>query len=181
TLLAGNRPPQVPQAAHNRSCMSKTTPAESLSTAPTMTTPTARREPMPTTIHGITLEDDYRWLREKESPEVIAYLNAENAWTAAAMAPTEALQGKLYAEMLSHIKETDESVPYRMGDWFYFTRTLEGSQYSIHCRRRATSPDPDEPVDLSQPEQVFLDVNQLAEGKPFMSLGAMAVSPDGNY
>src|SRR6185312_1769067 len=161
--------------------MSQTTSEAPGRSKKSSTPPAARREPMAATLHGITLQDDYRWLREKESPEVIAYLNAENAWTAAAMAPTEALQQKLYAEMLSHIKETDESVPYRMGDWFYFTRTLEGSQYSIHCRRRATSPDPDEPVDLSQPEQVFLDVNQLAEGKPFMSLGAMAVSPDGNY
>jgi len=143
--------------------------------------PIARRDPKPLTLHGITMEDDYSWLREKSSPEVIAYLTAENEYTAAVMKPTEPLQQKLYAEMLSHIKETDESVPYRLGDWFYFTRTLEGSQYPIHCRRRATSPDPDAPVDLTQPEQVFLDVNQLAEGKPFTALGAMAVSPDGNF
>jgi len=135
---------------------------------------------MAATLHGITLQDDYRWLREKESPEVIAYLNAENAWTAAAMAPTEALQQKLYAEMLSHIKETDESVPYRMGDWFYSTRTVEGSQYAIHCRRAAASSELNSPFDPAQPEQVILDVNLLAEGKPFMSVGSMAVSPDGN-
>ena len=78
--------------------------------------------------------------------------------------------------MLSHIKETDESVPYRLGDWFYSTRTVEGSQYAIHCRRAATGAE----FDPTQPEQVILDVNQLAEGKPFMSLGSMAISPDGN-
>ena len=78
-----------------------------------VTPPTARREPTPTTLHGQTLEDDYRWMRDKSSPETIAYLEAENAYTNAVMAPTEELQAKLYAEMLSHIKETDESVPYR--------------------------------------------------------------------
>jgi oligopeptidase B len=146
--------------------------------------PTARREPIPTTLHGITLHDDYRWMRDKESPEVLAYLNAENAYTAAIMEPTANLQATLYAEMLSHIKETDESIPYRLGDFFYSTRTVEGSQYPIHCRRPASStaanPDLNLSFDPTQPEQVILDVNQLAEGHPFMSVGALSISPDGN-
>jgi oligopeptidase B len=146
--------------------------------------PSARRDPTPTTLHGVTLHDDYRWMRDKESPELLAYLHAENAYTAASMAPTAELQARLYAEMLSHIKETDESVPYRQGDWFYSTRTVEGSQYPILCRRAAASPlgstDLNSPFDPAQPEEVILDVNVLAEGKPFMSLGSMAVSPDGN-
>ncbi len=142
--------------------------------------PPARRDPTPTTLHGITLQDDFRWMRDKESPEVLAYLNAENAYTAAIMAPTTELQAKLYAEMLSHIKETDESVPYRLGGWFYTTRTVEGSQYAIHCRRPAADPDLNSPFDPTQTEQVILDVNQLAEGKPFMSLGSLSISPDGN-
>ena len=146
--------------------------------------PSARRDPTPTTLHGVTLHDDYRWMRDKESPELLAYLHAENAYTAAFMAPTVELQATLYAEMLSHIKETDESVPYRHGDWFYSTRTVEGSQYPILCRRAAASPlgstDLNSPFDPIQPEEVILDVNVLAEGKPFMSLGSMAVSPDGN-
>ncbi|HWB33659.1 MAG TPA: S9 family peptidase [Acidobacteriaceae bacterium] len=142
--------------------------------------PVARREPAPTSLHGVTLQDDYRWMRDKDSPEVIAYLEAENAWTSAAMSPTTVLQEKLYAEMLSHIKETDESVPYRMGGYFYYTRTVEGSQYSIHCRRAASSPDLNSPLDSTQTEHIILDVNQLAEGKPFMAVGAMAISPDGN-
>jgi len=161
--------------------MPSTTPAgESTASPQPIQPPVARREPTPTTLHGITLQDDYRWMRDKESPEVLAYLNAENAWTEAAMAPTAALQKQLYDEMLSHIKETDESVPYRMGKWFYSTRTVEGSQYAIHCRRAAGNADLNSPFDPAQPEQIILDVNQLAEGKPFMSLGSMAISPDGN-
>jgi oligopeptidase B len=138
--------------------------------------PSARRDPTPTPLHGVTLEDDFRWMRDKTSPELIANLEAENAYTTAVMAPTIELQAKLYDEMLSHIKETDESVPYRLGDWFYTTRTVEGSQYAIHCRRAATASE----FDPTQAEQVILDVNLLAEGKPFMSLGGLSISPDGN-
>jgi oligopeptidase B len=144
-------------------------------TQSTIRPPYARREPTPTTLHGQTLEDDYRWMRDKSSPELIEYLEAENAYTNSVMASTEALQAKLYAEMLSHIKETDESVPYRNRGWFYYVRTVEGSQYPIHCRRLAVSAKFDE----SQPEEILLDVNQLAEGQPFMAVGGMSVSPDG--
>jgi len=150
------------------------------STPPAAQPPVARRIPTPTTLHGVMLQDDFRWMRDKSSPELLSYLESENAYTAAAMAPTAGLQKQLYAEMLSHIQETDESVPYRLGDWFYSTRTVEGSQYPIHCRRRATDPDLNSAFDPTQPEQVILDVNQLAAGKPFMSIGAMAISPDGN-
>src|SRR5215831_14381347 len=114
-------------------------------------------------------------MRDKDSPEVTAYLEAENAYTAAAMAGTEEFQERLYKEMLSHIKETDESVPYPDRGWFYYQRTIEGSQYPVLCRRKATGPKYDESV----PEEVLLDVNKLAEGQPFMSLGGAAVSPDG--
>jgi oligopeptidase B len=141
----------------------------------TATPPVARQKPTPTTLHGETLEDNYQWMREKESPELIAHLREENAYTLSVMAPTEQLQAKLYAEMLSHIKETDVSVPYRDNGWYYYTRTLEGSQYPIHCRRIASG----EAFDESQTEQVILDVNQLAEGQPYMAVGGMSVSPDG--
>ena len=141
--------------------------------------PEAPRRPSPTTIHGVTLQDDYSWMRDKASPELLAHLEAENRYTAAVMSPTEPLQAALYAEMLSHIKETDESVPVRDGAWFYTNRTIEGSQYPIYCRRPATSeglppiiPDP------AIPEQILLDVNQLAAGQPYMAVGSMAVSPD---
>jgi oligopeptidase B len=154
--------------------------SSSPSSAVAIQPPAARREPTPTTLHGITLQDDYRWMRDKDSHEVISYLEAENAYTASVMAPTTDLQAKLYAEMLSHIKETDESVPYRMGAWFYSTRTVEGSQYPIHCRRPAASADLNSPFDPAQPETVILDVNLLAEGKPFMAVGGLSISPDGN-
>ena len=143
------------------------------------TPPIAHRHPHPTNLHGHTLQDDYFWLREKSSPEVIDYLNAENAYTNAVTAPLKPLEEKLYNEMLSHIKETDVSVAYRSGGFFYYMRTTEGCQYPTHCRRAATSLAPDTPYDESQPEQIILDVNKLAEGQPYMSLGAMAVSPDG--
>jgi len=90
-------------------------------------------------------------MRDKSSPEVISYLEAENAYTVSIMKPTEELQAKLYAEMLSHIKETDESVPFHERGWYYYTRTVEGSQYAIHCRRKAVGEDYDD----AQPEQVI--------------------------
>jgi oligopeptidase B len=137
--------------------------------------PVPRKESVPTRLHGHTLEDDYRWMREKDLPEVTAYLEAENAYTAAAMEGTEELQARLYKEMLSHIKETDESVPYRDQGWFYYQRTMEGSQYPIYARKAAVNGSLDE----SQPEQILLDVNVLAEGQPFMAVGGMSVTPDG--
>src|SRR5216683_1201298 len=140
------------------------------------TPPSARQEATPTTLHGHTLEDNYRWMRDKASPELVAHLTAENAYTLSVMKPTEELQAKLYAEMLSHIKETDESVPYRDHGWYYYTRTMEGSQYPIHCRRVASGAEYDE----TQPEQLVLDVNKLAEGQPYMAVGGMSVSPDGH-
>jgi oligopeptidase B len=131
--------------------------------------PQARRTPQTTNHHGFELRDDFAWLREKDSPETLAYLHAENAWTAQAMAGTEALQGQLYDEILSHIKEDDESVPYEDDGWIYWSRTLKGAQYPVYLRRRA---------DLSLPEEVLLDVNRLAEGQPFMAVGDLALSPD---
>jgi oligopeptidase B len=146
-----------------------------LKTQAIATPPQARKEPTPTTLHGQTLQDDYRWMRDKASTEVIAHLEAENAYTLSVMAPTEELQAKLYAEMLSHIKETDESVPYPQRGWFYYVRTVEGSQYPIHCRKAATGGRFDE----AQPEEILLDVNLLAVGQPFMSIGSLSVTPDG--
>jgi len=139
--------------------------------------PIARREPHPTPLHGQILEDDYFWLREKESPEVIAYLEAENAYTAAYLERTVPLQEKLYTEMLSHIKETDTSLPVPDGEWFYYTHTIAGKQYGVHCRKAAAT---DAPLRMDElaPEEVLLDVNALAEGKAFMSLGAFTMSPD---
>jgi len=133
--------------------------------------PVARREHTETTLHHRTLIDDYAWLREKSSPEVIAYLEAENAYTDTIMKPTEALQKTLYDEMVSHIKETDESVPFRDGGYFYYSRTEQSLQYPIYCRKKGS-------VDAK--EEIILDVNKLAEGEAFMAIGGFSVSDDGN-
>jgi oligopeptidase B len=133
--------------------------------------PDARREPKATTLHGHTLQDDYAWLRNKDSQEVIAYLEAENAYADAWMASTKQLQETLYREMLSHIKETDESYPWHYAGYYYYSRTIEGSQYAIHCRRKGS---------MQAPEEIILDGNQLAIGHPFMALGAFAISEDQN-
>jgi oligopeptidase B len=133
--------------------------------------PTARREQTVNTYHGRRLTDDYSWLKEKTSPEVIAFLEQENAYTRAVMKPTEELQARLYDEMLSHIKETDVSVPFRDKDYFYYSRTEQGSQYPIYCRKHGS---------LEREEEVMLDMNQLAVGESFMALGALTVSDDGN-
>jgi oligopeptidase B len=132
--------------------------------------PIARREQTVNTYHGRRLTDDYAWLREKTSPEVIAFLDQENAYTRAVMKPTEELQAKLYGEMLSHIKETDVSVPFRDKDYFYYSRTEQGAQYPIYCRKHGS---------LEAEEEVILDMNQLAVGESFMALGALTVSDDG--
>ena len=129
----------------------------------------AKIAPVTTEIHGERRVDDYHWLREKENPDVRAYLEAENAYTDAVMKPTEGFQQALYAEMLGRIQETDENVPYRRGGFFYYSRTEQGKQYPIYCRRKGS---------LEAAEEVTLDLNRLAEGKAFMSLGAYQVSDD---
>jgi oligopeptidase B len=121
-------------------------------------------------INGGTLIDNYRWLREKSNPEVAQYLEAENAYADAIMKPTEALQKKLYDEMISHIKETDVNVPYKQGDYFYNSRWEKGLQYPIFVRTKQN---------LQAPEAVTIDVNELAKGQKFMALGAYIPSDDG--
>jgi oligopeptidase B len=133
--------------------------------------PVAKKQPTVRELHGDRFVDDYFWLREKTSPEVRAHLEAENAHAESVMAPYKALQDTLYKEMLGRIKETDLSVPVRDGGYFYYTRTQQGQQYTIYCRKKGS---------LDAPEEVYLDVNALAKGETFMAIGAMAVSDDGN-
>lgn len=133
--------------------------------------PVARKIPKVDLLHGEVRQDDYFWLRRKDDPEVIAHLEAENAYTDAIMKPTVPLQEALYREMLARIKEDDQTVPYRRGRHFYYSRTETGKQYPIHCRKEER---------LDAPEQVVLDLNALAAGHPFLSLGAYAVSDDGS-
>jgi oligopeptidase B len=131
--------------------------------------PVARREPVEHILHGDRRVDHYAWLREKENPEVIAYLNAENAYTDEVLHDTAPFQEKLYQEMLGRILQTDLSVPYLLRGYLYFTRTEEGKQYPTHCRRRDSE---------NAPEELLLDLNALAQGHSFLGLGAFAVSDD---
>lgn len=122
-----------------------------------------------TRIHDVELADPYAWMRERESPEVLAHLEAENAYTERIMAHTEKLREALYREMVGRIQETDQTVPVRIDDHFYYSRTVEGLQYPIHCRKVGS---------LEAPEEVLLDLNELAEGKDYLRLGVFEVSPD---
>src|SRR4029079_6792905 len=110
------------------------------------------------------------WLREKEDPAVIAYLDAENAYTNEVMRPLADFRERLYAEMLARIQETDETVPYRRHGYWYYQREVEGQQYPIHCRRRDAE---------GAAEEILLDVNALAKGHKFTAIGILDVSPDG--
>ncbi len=133
--------------------------------------PMTEKKTKSTKIHTDTMVDDFFWLREKTNPKVIAHLEAENAYSDAMMKPTVALQEKLYKEMVGHIKETDVSVPYRRGDYFYYTRTEQGKQYQIYARKKDG---------LSAKEEVLLDLNELAKGLKFFSVQAFVPSDDGN-
>lgn len=134
-----------------------------------MKAPIPARKPHDVSIHGETRIDDWFWLRQRDDPEVIAHLHAENAHTEAWFAPHAALKQQLYDEMLARIQEDDDDLPWRKNGWWTWSRTAKGRQYETWLRRR------DEP---GAPEEVLLDLNALAEGKPFLQLGAFDVSPD---
>jgi oligopeptidase B len=140
---------------------------KALSPAP----PTAKRVMNVTEVNGQKLVDNYHWLRDKANPEVRAYLESENAYTDSVMKATEPLQKELYGELLGRIKETDVEVPYKDGGYFYYSRTEAGKQYQIRCRKKGS---------MDAPEEVLLDVNELAKEQIFMSLGDFEVSDDGN-
>jgi oligopeptidase B len=131
--------------------------------------PVAKRVPKIDVVHGEKRTDDYFWLCQKDHPDVLAHLRAENAYTDKVMGGTAPFQEALYRELLGRIKEDDQSVPYRRGDWLYYSRTEKGKQYQIHCRKQR----PD------GPEEVTVDLNALAEGHAFIDLGAYAVNDDG--
>ena len=120
-------------------------------------------------LHGDERVDDWFWLREREDPEVRSYLEAENAYTDAATAHTRELQEQLFAEFKHRVVETDATVPARKGEYWYYRRTVEGLEYTIHCRRRGSE---------EGPEQVLLDENELAAGQDYLDVTNLAVSPD---
>jgi len=144
--------------------------------------PVAKLVPTERTHHGDTVTDPYAWLANPKDPEVIAYLEAENGYTEALTAGLGELRSAVFDEIKARTQETDLSVPVRKGNWWRYARTVEGQQYAIHCRRlvrdgEVTPPAPEDGKPLDG-EEVLLDGNQLAEGKAFFSLGALAVSPD---
>jgi oligopeptidase B len=133
--------------------------------------PVAERRPRVDTLHGEVRRDDYFWLRVKTDPAVRTYLEAENTYADAVLAPLAQLREKLYNEMLARIKQTDLSVPYRLGNYMYYSRTVEGQQYPIFARKRGS---------LGAPEQITLDLNEMAKGQSYMGLGDYEISDDEN-
>src|SRR4051794_31053621 len=147
--------------------------------------PVARRVPAERTHHGDTFVDDYEWLRDKDSPETVGYLEAENAWTEARTAHLADLRETIFEEIRARTQETDLSVPYRIGDWWYYGRSHEDKQYGASCRCPVAGPDDWTPPKLHAHveipgEQVLVDADALAQGHEFFSLGGVSVSPDGN-
>ena len=132
----------------------------------TLAAPIAAVKPKELTIHGHTRTDNYFWLRDKENAEVIDYIKAENSYTEAEMAHTEPLQKRLYEEMVGRIQETDNSVPSYWGGYYYYTRTVEGEQYSIYCRKQGS---------LDATEEILLNPNELARDLDFFQIGVANV------
>jgi len=160
-----------------------------------LTPPIADRRPTERVHHGDRVVDDFEWLRDADDPATLAYLEAENAYTSARTEHLEQLRGQIFDEIKSRTQETDLSVPLRRGRWWYYTRTVEGSQYAIRCRCPISEVDPgpnDDPLAAWTPpdldaaaaipgEQVLLDSNVEAEGHEFFSLGAFSISDDDNF
>ncbi len=138
-------------------------PAEAANPAP----PTAKAIPHTMEIHGHHRTDDYYWLKERDNPEVIAYLEAENAYLGAVMEHTEPLREKLYEEIVGRIKKDDDTVPYKRDGYYYYSRFVEGGEYAIHCRKQGS---------LAAGEEIMLDGNRMAEGHEFFSLRGLNVS-----
>ena len=134
-----------------------------------MKPPAAKKEPRELTLHGNTRIDNYYWLSQRENPEVIRYLEEENAYTKAMMSHTDTFQEKLFKEIVGRIKQTDMSVPYKENGYFYYTRYEEGKEYPIYCRKKG---------DLEAAEELLLDVNKIAEGQSFCQVASLEVSED---
>lgn len=131
--------------------------------------PVAKRVPVTSVRNDHEVVDEYAWLRDRDDPDTVAYLEAENTFTQEWFAPLAGLQDRIFDEIKSRILETDLSVPAQRGPWWYVTRTEEGRQYPIFCRRPHRDDDTD--------EQVLIDSNALAEGHEYFELGALDVSP----
>lgn len=131
--------------------------------------PLANKKSHKSSIHGVEIVDEYFWMRRKDDPEVIKYLKAENKYAEQKMKDTSELQDKIYKEIISRIQETDLSVPVKRDDYYYYSKTIEGLQYPVYCRRKGS---------MDAGEEVILDQNKLAEGKHYFQIGSIAVSPN---
>ena len=134
--------------------------------------PMPEKRPVHLELHDDVRVDNYFWLRERENPDVIAYLEAENAYAEKSMAPMLGMQEILFDEIRSRIKEDDESAPYRHGDYFYYHRYVKGNEYPIYARKKGT---------LDADEEILLDVNQLAGDADYFSVRGFKVSPDDRF
>jgi oligopeptidase B len=137
--------------------------------SPGMAAPIAKIEKKELIKHGDIRKDNYFWLNQRENPEVVAYLEAENAYTKSMMSHTDAFQGKLFKEIVGRIKQTDSSVPQLENGYYYYTRYEEGKEYPLYCRKKGN---------LDAPEEIMLDVNQLARGHSYYEIGSYQVSED---
>lgn len=143
----------------------------STTTEETMKPPVAKIIPKQLTTHGVTRVDNYYWLNERENPEVIAYLTEENQYTDSLLAHTNALQQKLYDEMVGRIKQTDMSVPYMQNGYYYYSRFEEGKEYPVYCRKKGS---------MDGQEEVMLNGNEMAKGLAYFEIGGWEVSNDNN-
>ena len=175
---------ETPTASSVSSKSESSKPASPTLASPT-SAPVAKKVPLERTHHGHTFVDDFEWMREKDSPEVIAHLEAENAWTAAQTAHLEGLQESIFTEIKTRIKETDMSVPNRRGAYWYFSRTRAGLDYGISVRVPISGPEDWTPPTVGEDElpgeEVVFDSNLAAEGQEFFSLGSFSLSDDGRW
>ncbi len=167
------RAPLGPLAARGFAvlCLGTVATAPATAQETEVTPPVAKVVPHELEMHGHVRIDNYYWLRERENPEVIAYLEAENAYTEAVMAHTAGLQEALFEEIVGRIKQTDLSVPFFRDGYYYYTRTEEGKDYPIYARKQGS---------LDAEEEILVDVNELAEGHGFTSVSFPAVSSEGD-
>lgn len=134
--------------------------------------PSPEKRPTTSTLHGVNRTDNYAYFKDRNSPEMIAHLTAENAYAQHHLKPLKPLASTLYTEILSHIQQTDNSVPYRKGPYLYYTRTIEGQQYTIYCRKPVSA------TGTTGPEQILLDENVLAKDFDYFSIGGFDISED---
>jgi oligopeptidase B len=146
---------------------------------PSPTPPVAPREAKDVSVHDERRIDDYFWMRDRDDPRTLPYLEAENAYADAWFAPHAALKEKLYREMVGRIQQDDDSVPFRKGEWWYSTRISKGEQYARHVRRHAAGSD--RHYDAGGSDDMLLDLNAMAVGKPFLNLRVNEISLDAGW